>query len=343
MDEKQKWLAIPVKTKIDLMKRHKNGESMDMIASAMGWKTRSLTRELNRFARTYHDIITGIYQSTSIPESPSKIYNDYPVINADDAIIIGDTEIPDHSAMMFQLALLIGMKRGIKLLIHGGDVVATDQAALNAWTPTWNVPGDTTYERMINLTNDIFFDLGRWFDETHIIEGNHDDRIARATGGNVHLGMMLRNERVRYSRYSYLYMRTSERGLIKVVHPQNFSSDPVTLGQQLYDVERGPEFDPMRPFETMEKSHFILFHTHRDQQGMSKDGVYEIHSVGTGRDERRTQYKRKAVNKHRQWDSSFIAVKNGYIDHLRIIGTNWREELGDLYDISPLAQVEGHI
>lgn len=144
--------------------------------------------------------------------------------------------------------------------------------------------------------------MAAWFTEIIIVEGNHDDRIARKTGGEVYLGMFLRDAKfVRYSRYSYLYMRTSQRGLIKLVHPENFSSTPVALGQQFYDVERGPRFDPFNPFKTAEKCHFVLAHTHIDQSGYSKDGVYEVHAMGTCRDATRTQYKNKGQNKHHQW------------------------------------------
>lgn len=88
-----------------------------------------------------------------------------------------------------------------------------------------------------------------------------------------------------HSRYAFLWVHTS-RGWVKIVHPQNFSSDPITLGQQLYDVEP-------------RKAHWIIPHTHRAQRGWSKDGLYEIICIGTGRDEPRTKYKAMNVNKHR--------------------------------------------
>lgn len=336
--ERPKWKDIPIKQKIEWVGRYKNGDKLEAEAQSMGWQLSSLERELRRLASVYTDIVGEIYQQTQIPESPAKIYNDFPVIQTDNAVIISDSEIPDYSAMMLKLALLVGMKRGIRRLIHAGDVVATDQAALNSWTTTWAVSKEHTYEEMIALTNKLFIELDKWFVDTDIIEGNHDDIIARKTRGHVHLGMMLHHSNVRYSRYSYLYLETSERGLIKVVHPDHFSSDPITLAQELYDVERGPYFDPIHPFETMRKCHIVMAHTHRDQHGMSKDGVYEMHCIGTTRDEVRTKYKRKKATKHRQWDSSFIVVQNGFFYPMRLIGTNWREELGDLYDLSPLAK-----
>lgn len=142
---------------------------------------------------------------------------------------------------------------------------------------------------------------------------------------------------VYYSRYPYLYLKTSKRGLVKGVHPENFSKTPVALAQPFYDVEHGPYFDPLRPFETMQKAHFVVSHTHIDQSGYSKDGVYEMHAIGTCRDPNRTQYKATSQNNHHQWSPSFLKMKRGYFTHLHVWGTNWEEELGELFFSSPFA------
>jgi len=62
-----------------------------------------------------------------------------------------------------------------------------------------------------------------WFDDIYILEGNHDDRINRATEGEVWFGMLLREAQIRagdacnlvFSRYSYMYVRTS-RGPVAI-------------------------------------------------------------------------------------------------------------------------------
>jgi hypothetical protein len=148
------------------------------------------------------------------------------------------------------------------------------------------------------MTVRILAQFAQWFDEIVIIAGNHDDRIARKTGGEVHLGMLIPDELAKYSRCSYAYIETRKRGLIKVVHPDNFSSTPVALGQQFYDVEYGPYFDEANPFETLRKCHFVISHTHIDQSGWSKDRIHEIHAIGTCRDRRRTAYIAKGQNKY---------------------------------------------
>lgn len=115
-----------------------------------------------------------------------------------------------------------------------------------------------------------------------------------------------------------MWLHTS-RGWVKIVHQQNYSADPITLGQAMYDVEP-------------RKCHWVLTHCHRKQSGWSKDGLYEIHAIGTGRDETCTKYKAINANKFRQWDMSFLMMKDGYFTDCDLKATNWREMLGDLYE-----------
>jgi hypothetical protein len=211
------------------------------------------------------------------------------------------------------------MVHGIRKLVIAGDLIATDQDGLNSWLNTFVDKDDLNYEDSIAVVVMILRQLVAWFtDGIIIIEGNHDDRIARATKGEVHLGMLIKDVNVVYSRYAFLWVNTT-RGPIKIVHPDNFSGDPVVLGQQLYDVEP-------------RKCHYIVPHCHRKQIGWSKDGAFEIHAMGCGRDPVKTKYKARKVNKHKQWDSSFVMVKGGYFYDFDLKSTNWQEALGELYE-----------
>jgi hypothetical protein len=87
----------------------------------------------------------------------------------------------------------------------------------------------------------------------------------------------------------------------------------------------------------MQKAHFVVSHTHIDQSGFSKDGVYEMHAIGTCRDANRTQYKSTSQNTHHQWSPSFLRMRGGFFTHLHVWGTDWRAELGELYAYSPFA------
>lgn len=255
----------------------------------------------------------------AVPASPTRQYVDYVTVNGDDWMIISDIEIPDHDPTVLMLTILTAMRFGIKKLIIAGDLLATDQATLNHWVNTIVEGDDAPYAHCIKLVKMILKAMLAWFDTIILITGNHDDRVAKATQGEVHLGMFLDefidSGKLMYSRYPYLWLETS-RGPIKVIHPQNFSSDPIVLGQQLYDVEP-------------KKCHIILGHCHRHQTGFSKDGAYEIYGLGLVRDPKRTKYKQFSANKHRQWDQGILMIRNGYIHSLPIKSTDWPWLLGE--------------
>jgi hypothetical protein len=254
-----------------------------------------------------------IAQNNLFPFSPTRQYADYLSVKGNDWLVCSDIEIPDHDPYMLLTVLMTGIRFGIKNLIIAGDLIATDQRTLNSWLNTWVEGQETTYEHAIELVQTVLKAFRTHFTTILVLEGNHDDRIARATGGEIHLGMFL-NDLVQYSRYPYLWIESS-RGWIKVVHPQNFSQDPITLGQNLYNVEP-------------RKSHLILGHCHRQQSGYSPDGQYEIHALGTLRDPSRTRYKAISANKFRQWDQGFLMIRNGYFYPFTRYGTDWMYLLG---------------
>lgn len=78
------------------------------------------------------------------------------------------------------------------------------------------------------------------------------------------------------------------------------------------------------------KCHVVVAHCHRRQDGHTKDGLYEVHALGTCRDPWRTKYKASKANKHNQWDESFLMIKNGYHYPFDMKTTDWKFWLGDL-------------
>lgn len=244
-------------------------------------------------------------------------YTDYLELEGDDWMIISDIEIPDHNPLYLLLMVLVAMVNGVRKLIIAGDLVATDQQALTAWTEVLNTGDEINFEASVGIVVRILKKLFEWFDEVYLIEGNHDNRVARATKGQVHFGMFLNGTNVVYSRYGYLWIKSS-RGWIKVVHQQNFSIDPVKLGQDYNDSE-------------VRKCHWVTTHCHRRQSGWTKDGLFEVHAIGTGRDEAKTKYKSQGQNKHRQWDISFLMIKGGYFYDFDLKSTNWKHELREFY------------
>ncbi len=295
-------------------------------AKAFGITTETLSRQIRNYKQLHRQIMGEKIAEIKLPESPSQLLTDYTILEADDAIVISDIEIPDHNPEILHLALLTAMRYNIKRLIVAGDYMATDQASLNSWVNRWVTQSDLTYQNALSIGADIIHQMLKWFDHIDFIEGNHDDRIARATKGEVFLGMLLKHERITYSRYEYMYMVTSNRGIIKICHPENFSSNPVSLGKQLYNKETGPY--PSKPA----KCHIVLAHTHILESGWTVDAAYEVHALGTCRDSLRTRYKQKSANKHNQWIPGFLMIKNGFFRNFSQYGTDWQDVLGEYYE-----------
>jgi hypothetical protein len=310
-----------------LESQYNDTPALESWCAQYGWKLASLKRRIRDYREYRTKFNVAVAQNTAFSEGSTVKYLDYPIISGDQ-VIISDIEMPDQFELILRLALYVGMARDIKNLIVAGDVVATDQTALNTWAKTWLL-GDMTYEDAVegslvwNLN-----ELSRWFSRTVVIEGNHDIRIAKATQGELHLGMLLKYAtKVEYSRYEYCYVE-GPRGITRVIHPRNFAQDPITLGQQLYAVEQGPRFDPLNPFGTHQKCHIVVAHCHRQQAAMSPDGVYEIHSLGTLRHPHKVQYAQKSAVKLRKWDTGFLVIQNGFFCPMKLNGTDWIRELG---------------
>lgn len=280
----------------------------------------SLRRMLNSYKPTY-EAEQRAAQHAPMPASPSKIYDDYEVLEGDDFMIISDIEAPDHNALYLLYALLLAMRFGIRKLIILGDFVATDHDALNEWVTLFRTD-DLSYQSVLRLTNNLLYRFLLWFLFIWFVEGNHDDRIARKTGGEVHLGMLLpQQDNIRYSRYHYLWIKTT-RGYVYACHPRQYSANSVALGQKIYNKLLAP--DGTKPVGV------VVAHTHQAQTGISPDGHAEIIALGTLRDKNRTKYKALSANTHHEWENGFLMIKNGYF-YPMTSRADWRFWLGSYY------------
>ena len=289
---------------------------------------------------------------TWFPDAPGIEWDEYFDITCDDFVVISDIEIPDHDPAMLQAALLTAMRKNIKTLIIAGDLLATDNAALNSWVDTWAVGNQINYEGAIGIAVDILARFLHWFDDIYVIQGNHDDRIDRKTGGEVWFGMLLHHARihaeriladsdrkhaqVHFSRYSYMYART-RRGPIYICHQHNYSKTPVKLAQDIYGVINGPDFDVRDLNAVSQKCHILVTHTHIIQSGFSPDAAREVYGIGCCRDPLKTKYKQTSATKFPEWNQGFLYAKGGYFYNLPRRSTNWLELLGEL---SPQAEIK---
>ncbi len=257
------------------------------------------------------------------PPSPTKIYNDFLRIETDDVAIASDFEIPDHNPVYLAMLILAGIRFDIKKLILAGDVLGSDQQGIESHAPVWVPSFVPNYDSMSDITVQVIDYLMEWYSESWWIRGNHDDKAARMTQGQITpYNVAMRTKSV-YSHYAWMHVQTS-RGLVWVVHPKGYSKLPLGLGQRLYN-----SYSP--------KGHWVLGHCHLRNDGMTEDSDYEIHAIGTGRDPDKAPYKNLNVSAHPQWNSSFLIIKDGEHIPLDLKTTNWRRVLGDdLWELSPM-------
>lgn len=308
-----RWTQVPYSTRNNLLRMYDDKQRREEFHKAVGILGIPLSTVERRLREHRHQ-----QSLKSRLDMPSKIYNDYLHIETDDAIVISDIELPDADPIMLQAAIAMGKQYGIKTLIIAGDLIATDQASLNSWEEVIKTGDEPPFQRVIEHTKQVLKTFGEQFKTMYCISGNHDERVARKTGGEVHLGMLLPD--LKFSQYNFMWIKTS-RGYVYITHPQNYSSNSAGLGQKLYNVTVAPDSS---------KPHVVLAHTHQAQQATSPDGIREIHALGTMRDPLKTKYKSTRSNTHHQWTQGFLMLRKGYFYPMVRGTTDWQFYLKDL-------------
>lgn len=278
-------------------------------------------------------------------------YREYFVRHTDDAIIISDIEVPDQDPWMLKAATLVAMRFSIKHLMIVGDGIATDQATLNSWAQTWVEEHEVSYRTAVDMARQMVTRFATWFDTIDWTSGNHDDRIARKTGGEVTIDMLLSDTTVNFSQYAYMYIYSpKQKEWTYLCHPQNFAKNSVNLGQQLWAVTNAPDdYDENGNYiddaavrevhRNRSKCNVVLGHTHQMQSGRSPDDCYEIHALGCMRDRDRTKYVNISSNKHNKWNQGFLMMRDGKFYPLSRHGTDWETLLDDSIDSGVLSTV----
>lgn len=229
-------------------------------------------------------------------------------LDHNNVLITSDWEIPDVDPRMVTLLRKIAKTQNIKHLVIAGDFLATDQESLTHWTATLAEDYQPTFGSVVRLAKDMLRWMLEDFETVSMIRGNHDDRVAKATKGQVHLGMFLEDLGITYSQHDHLYL-TTKRGTVKVIHPRQYSGDSLKLGQRFYNVTE----------HNGEKCHIVIAHTHQAQLGKSPDKLRDIVALGCLRDPRRTKYLQRNSATFAGWDQGFLMIKDGYF-HPIVLG-----------------------
>jgi predicted phosphodiesterase len=333
-----KWSQLTLQEMQRLASIYNSGdrEKLQTEAQKLGIKHKTLERRIQSF-----NMYRAKFLSGAMPRSLTPNYNDYTVVRTNGLIVLSDIEIPDHDEFMLRAALLVAIRYNIKTCVWAGDVIATDQQALNSWIPSILNPDSVPYETAVGMLHDTMKAYGGWFSDQYFVMGNHDDRVGRKTGGEVHLAMLLRDTPTVFSLYRYLYVfDTVAQEWIYIAPPENYSKDSAKLARQFYNVVSAPDgydsagnsiegYDPLVHGKNKAKCHIILGHTHHQQDGWSDDGNYRCIGLGCIRNPTKTHYKSHSATKHSEWVEGFGMWRNGSYTSFSKFGTNWRTVLGD--------------
>lgn len=259
--------------------------------------------------------LNGLYP----PSTPRPLYSS-PIIKTNDIILISDIEAPDHDEAMVQLPLLLGMRYGIKKLAIIGDAIKEDVFA--SWAKSMLSPED--FESEMDTFEELLRFWMKWFDEIHIRPGNHDARVAVATGGQIHLGMFLKRlgykGQISYHPLRRMWIET-DRGLVALYHQKNSSANGVDVARKMYNVE--PGIDGRKPY--------MVWTTHSHHAGFCKsdDGLAGCFSMGCARSWEKTLYANEVPQTAVRWSQSVGMIRRGKGYLFERDMTDWEEVLGE--------------
>lgn len=237
-----------------------------------------------------------------------KTHDDYLILETDDCLIISDTEFPDADMSWLQKAYNTAAEKGIKTVVWAGDLFAFDFNKMTRHETT-NATKAMTLADTLTYVKDVLAWFGRQFDNQYLIGSNHDDRFNLALGGGLNVGHLLSD--ITYTPHDFCYIKTKEHGIIKIVHPDTYSTTPITMLHKFYNAEQGPHFNPQLPTSSLQKCHFVCAHTHITSFNYSADGAHKLISIGTMRDPKKAQYYQHAQTGLPKWTNSFAVVHKG--------------------------------
>jgi hypothetical protein len=317
-----KWKDIPDSARQKLLSLYESGNSLDNAAVTLGINSETLRRRLREYryqAEMTRKIESGDFDFSFIS---SRKWNDYLVLEADDLMVISDLELPDTDEAVLQAFLMTAIRYNIRRMVILGDGTAQDQHGLSTWLSTWKDSESIDFGGVFGILNRLIRLLLECFDEIYYVSGNHDQRIAKVTNGQVHMGLLLQHfgGRVHFSQYRRMYLKTS-RGTIGLFHQSNFSANGLSLSRKMYNVEPG--------FDGKKLSAIVVAHIHHWSCGKSDDNLAGCYSLGCARAPERTQYLNETPSTHSQWSQGFMRIQNGFIHNYDLHETDWDEVLGE--------------
>lgn len=260
-----------------------------------GMTTKALSdkfRVNDRVIRYWKTWLKNKDNGPNFPEPLGKNYDDYIQIESDKAVIIGDSEIPNHDPEMFELAFKIAQNFDIKTLIINGDFVALDCFSTWAKTAVYKL----TFEDELDPALATISEFLKQFDTITWVTGNHEKRLLYKVEGNFSIGKFFEKfGNVSISEYSHCILKSGGKE-IRVNHPKNYRRNSTSLVKTLANIHL---------------MNIISGHTHHQSFSYHESGKYWTVDGGHCRNQEKTRYKNIDTSTHPQWNSGFCFVING--------------------------------
>ena len=165
--------------------------------------------------------------------SEPEVFDKFPRINVDKAILLFDPHVPSHDTELHEEMLAVARKLKIKTVVIGGDGVdfkslyrKETQSSQSNW-----IQDMTIYEDYIET-------LCNNFDTVHDIMGNHNWRLARMLGETKQMAelysLIFKNPKYIPSQYYYALLND----WLYIVHPDKMRKAKLSLPEELCDHHR---------------------------------------------------------------------------------------------------------
>lgn len=266
-----------------------SNKTVAQIARSLGVNVRTVQRWRARIEAEDDPIVDG---AIAFPENAGPEFNKAISLQANKVLLLGDAEIPDHDATVFEAAIKIAVKFGIKILIITGDLIALDSFSKWMRAQVYQLAFKEELDPML-LTLKVFLQT---FDRIIYFSGNHERRLNHAVDGHINIGDFLQNiPGLEFSEYAYCYLKSGDRDWM-ICHQKNFGTVPMQV--------------PRRICETR---HMNIWCAHNHRLGWAKDPSAKYYLVEGGhcRSEEHTAYKMLQVTAHPMWNPGFGMIIDG--------------------------------
>ena len=262
-------------------------------SKAKGTSLEDLARELGI---TYNSLHSRLYRIRKKVQSRPELFNvqlgSAPVLSGD-WMIVGDVHVPTTD---YELAALVGLvaKRHLKKprnLLIAGDFWNMD--AFSNYTALVPLP---TWAEEMKAGEQLLTEWLEEFDRIILLEGNHERRLVKLTGGEVWPEMLYRDPHIEFSRYPYAIIQ-SNTGEWRVTHPKQYSKQPMNLASYLALKFR---------------QNIISFHEHHFGLTYDEFGRHIIINGGGLFDPKKVAYVQLDDSKTPAMVPGFVMLKGGY-------------------------------